>query len=142
MGIDAGFDMVPRLSKGVIDKQNWQSFINIIKECYKDDDLVEVKPNYMVFKAGEHPWLPFEGHKFLRFSSKISGSHAKGVEKYINTVTRVAEANFGSRIRYWNEAADDFGVYNWQEVNDSFKSYEQVSSSIFIRAKRRFLKVN
>jgi hypothetical protein len=126
MGIDAGFDMVPRLSKGAVDRQNWQSFIKIIKEHYQNDDIVEVKPNYIVFKAGEHPLLPFEGHKFLRFSSKISGSHAKGVEEYIDTVTRVAKVNFGSRVRYWNEDADERGFYNWQDVHDSFKSYEQV----------------
>lgn len=125
MDIDAGFDMVPRLSKGAVDRQNWQSFIKIIKERYQNDDLVEVKPNYIVFKAGDHPMLPFEGHKFLRFSSKISGSHAKGVEEYIDTVTRVAKVNFGSRVRYWNEAVDERGFNNWQEVHDSFKSYEQ-----------------
>jgi hypothetical protein len=126
MGIDAGFDMIPRLTKGAVDRQNWKSFIARIKEFYKDDDLVEVKPNYLVFKVGEHPLLPFEGHKFLRFSSKISGSHAKEVEKYLDTVTRVAKVNFGSRVRAWNEAADERGVYNWQEVHDSFSSYEQV----------------
>ena len=99
MGIDAGFDMVSRLSKGAVDKQNWQSFIKVIKERYQNDDLVEIKPNYLRFKAGEHPLLPFEGHKFLRFSSKISGSHAKGVEEYIDTVTGVAQVSFGSRVR-------------------------------------------
>jgi hypothetical protein len=130
MGIDAGFDMVPRLSKGAVDRQNWQSFIKTIKEHYQNDDLVEVKPNYIAFKAGEHPLLPFEGHKFLRFSSKISGSHAEGVEEYIDTVTRVAKVHFGSRVRYWNEAFEEWGFYNWQDVNDSFKSYEQVCYGI------------
>lgn len=127
MGTDAGFDMVPRLSKGVVDRHNWQSFIKTIRERYQNDDLVEVKPNYIVFKAGEHLLLPFEGHKFLRFSSKVSGSHAKGVEEYIDTVTRVAQANFGSRVRYWNRKG---GFYNWQEVNESFNSYEQVCCAI------------
>ncbi|KAI9715689.1 MAG: hypothetical protein M1812_005841 [Candelaria pacifica] len=125
MGIDAGFDMVPRLSKGVVDRKNWQSFIKIIRNRYTNDDLVEVKPNYIVFKAGEHPLLPFKGHKFLRFSSKISGSHAKGVEEYIDTITRIAKVNFGSRVQYWNEAFDEWGVYDWQEVHNSFESYEQ-----------------
>jgi hypothetical protein len=124
--IDTGFDMVPRLSKGAVDRQNWQSFIKFIKAHYKNDELVDVKPNYIVFKAGEHLLLPFEGHKFLRFSSKISGSHAKGVEKYLDTVTRLAEVHFGSRIRRWIETADVRGVYDWQEVHESFKSYEQV----------------
>lgn len=126
MGTDAGFDMVPRLSKGAVDKQNWQSFIKIIKKHYQNDDLVEIKPNYIIFKAGEHPQLPFEGHKFLRFSSKISGSHAKGVEEYIDLVTTLARINFGSRIRSWNEAADERGFYDWSEVNASIDSYEQV----------------
>ncbi len=130
MGIDAGFDMVPRLSKGAVDKQNWQSFINVIKKHYQNDDLVEIKPNYIKFKAGEHPLLPFEGHKFLRFSSKTSGSHTKGIEKYIDTVTRVAQASFGSRVQYWNEAADERSFYNWQEVHDSIESYEQVCYGI------------
>ena len=138
MGIDAGFDMVPRLSKGAVDRHNWQSFIKIIKERYQNDDRVEVKPNYIVFKAGEHPLLPFEGHKFLRFSSKTSGHHAKGVEDYIDTVTRVAQVNFGSRVRYWDEALDQRGFYDWREVHDSFKSYEQVCILRMIH--RRFLK--
>ena len=126
MGIDAGFDMVPRLTKGVVDRQNWQSFIKVIKERYQNDDQVEVKPNYIVFKAGEHLQLPLEGHKFLRFSSKISGSHAEGVKEYIDTVKLIARAGFGSRIRPWNDGNGSGGFYNWQDVNDSFKSYEQV----------------
>jgi len=130
MGIDAGFDMVPRLSKGAVDRKNWQSFIKITKERYQNDDLVEIKPNYIEFKAGEHPLLPFEGHKFLRFSSKVSGSHAKGVEEYIDTVTGFARATFGSRVQPWHEGADKWGVYGWQEVRDSIRSYKQVCYGI------------
>jgi hypothetical protein len=85
MDTDAGFDMVPRLSKGAVDRRNWQSFIKFIKGHYQNDDLVEVKPNYIVFKAGEHPLLPFESHKFLRFSSKISGTRAKKVNTLIQS---------------------------------------------------------
>ena len=128
MGIDAGFDMNPPLSRGVIDKHNWDTFIGFVKEHYKDDDQVEIKPNYINFKAGEHPKLPFEGHKFLRFSSKVSGSIARssGVERYIDTVTRIAQAHFGSRVQYWNEGSDQHGVYDWNRVNESVRSYEQV----------------
>ncbi|ROW01302.1 hypothetical protein VMCG_05980 [Cytospora schulzeri] len=127
MGMDAGFDMVPRLSRGIVDMQNWNSFIDIIKENYKDDPQVEVKPNYIVFKAGEHPMLPFEGHKFLRFSSKISGRIASEtrVESYIDAITRAARARFGSRIQYWNEYGDQYGYYDWNEVHESTRSYEQ-----------------
>ncbi|UKZ68134.1 uncharacterized protein TrAtP1_009170 [Trichoderma atroviride] len=128
MGIDAGFDMDPPLSKGVVDKQNWgRFFINLIKEQYKDDVQVEIMPNYINFNAGEHPKLPFEGHKFLRFSSKVSGAIASnsGVERYINTVTRVAKAHFGPRVQYWHEGADQYGIHDWKKVNDSIRSYEQ-----------------
>jgi hypothetical protein len=61
MDIDSGFDMVPRLIKGAVDRHNWLSFIERIKERYEDDDQVEIKPNYIEFNAGEHPLLPFEG---------------------------------------------------------------------------------
>lgn len=121
--------MVPRLTKGAADRQNWQKFIEIVKNRYQNDDLAEFKPNYIEFKAGEHPVLPLEGHKFLRFSSKISGSHAEEVNDYIHTVTRIAKVHFGSRARYWNEAGDNWGFYSWQEVLDSVESYEQVCCS-------------
>lgn len=128
MGIDAGFDMYPPLSKGVVDRHNWGRFIDFIKEQYRDDTQVEIRPNYINFKAGEHPKLPFEGHKFLRFSSKVSGAIANvsGVERYIDTVTRVAQAHFGSRVVYWNEGLDQRGIYDWSKVNESLRSYEQV----------------
>ncbi len=142
MGIDAGFDMVPRLSKGAVDKQNWRSFIKVIKERYQNDDLVEIKPNYLEFKVGEHPLLPFEGHKFLRFSSKISGSHAKGVGEYIGTVTRVAQVSFGSRVRCWNEAADELSFYDWQTIHASIKSYDQVRCGILNMTVEGFLNLN
>ncbi|KAJ5642620.1 hypothetical protein N7490_006620 [Penicillium lividum] len=127
MGIDAGFDMVPPLSKGVADRHNWGRFIGFIKEHYKDDAQVEILPNYINFKVGEHPRLPFEGHKFSRFSSKVSGAIANPsrVEHYIDIVTRVAQVHFGSRIRSWNEAADQRGVYDWDQVHQSIRSYEQ-----------------
>jgi hypothetical protein len=47
--------MVLRLSKGAADRQNWQSSIEFVKEYYQNDDLVEITPNYIVFKAREHP---------------------------------------------------------------------------------------
>lgn len=59
MGIDAGFDMVPRLSKGDVYVYNWGRFIESIKDLSKDDTQVGIKPNYTKFKAGEHPQFPF-----------------------------------------------------------------------------------
>lgn len=128
MGIDEGFDMVPPLSKGVVDRHNWDCFIAFIKDHYKDDPNVELKPNYILFKAGEHPMLPYEGHKLLRFSSKVSGSNAAktGVQKYIDTVTYFAQTRFGSRVQHWNDGGDVHGTYGWNEVNESLETYEQV----------------
>lgn len=51
---------------------------------------------------------------------------ATGVDVYINIVTEIAKAHFGSRIHYWNEGVDQFGKYGWKEVNESIRSYEQV----------------
>jgi len=95
--------MVLALSKGVVDRYNWAQFIDSIKEHYT---------NYINFKAGEHPKLPCEGHKLLRFGSKISGYNAANtkVDSYINTMTSIAQAHFGSRIRCWHEGADEFGI--------------------------------
>jgi hypothetical protein len=128
MGIDAGFDMVPRLTKCAVDVHYWEQFIKSVQSHYKDDLRVEEKQNYILFKAGEHPSLPFEGHKLLRFSSKVSGSIAAncGVEVYIDTVTRIAQVHFGPRVQYWHEGFDGYGHYDWDEVNESIRSYEQV----------------
>lgn len=130
MGVDAGFDMVPPLSKGAVDKCNWDQFIEFIKNHYKSDTQVEIKPNYILFKAGEHPKLPFEGHKLLRFSSKVSGSTAitTRVESYLDTVTQIAKLHFGSRVRCWDECHDQRGHYGWHEIHESIRSYQQVSS--------------
>lgn len=100
IGIDAGFNMVPCLSRGIVDKHNYDRFIGFVKDYYKDDDQVKIKANFIIFKAGEHPILPFKGYKFLRFSLKVSGAIAEaiGVDIYINIITEIAKAHFGSRI--------------------------------------------
>ena len=126
MGIDTGFDMVPRLSKGLLDQQNWDSFISSTMDVYSNDEVIEIKPNYIEFNVGEHPRLPLEGHKSLRFSSKISGRHAGLVEQYLDAVSSCAMISFGPRIKVWNEVAEVWGHYSWSEVNDAQASYEQV----------------
>ncbi|KAI9799127.1 MAG: hypothetical protein M1825_004894 [Sarcosagium campestre] len=105
----------------------WKSFIESIKNLFETDDLVEIKPNYLIFKAGEHPRLPFEGHKFLSFRSKLTRN--EGIDRYIDTVTRAARAVFGSRIHVWNDAADQLGYYDWAQVLRSIKSYTQPDES-------------
>jgi hypothetical protein len=127
MGIDAGFDMVPRLTKSAEHRFMWQAFIECVREKYEADDQVEITAKYIEFKVGEHPRLPMDGHKFLRFSSKISGQGGQQAEDYITDVSHIA-SGFGSRIRRWNEMYDRDGFYDWAEVHDSLRSYEQVSS--------------
>jgi len=87
---------------------------------------VEVIPNYLEFAIGEHPLLPFEAHKFLRFSSKISGRHSSNVMEYINTVIHIAKFLFGPRIKPWHEGSDMSGIYLWTEVHESIESYDTV----------------
>lgn len=75
MGIDMGFDMVPRLTSQIShweDISKWVAFLDDIKKTYFDDPRVEMKVNHILFQVGERPTLPFEGSKFLRFSSKVS----------------------------------------------------------------------
>jgi hypothetical protein len=127
MGIDAGFDMVPSLTEDSFDKQMWKSFTDFIKELYENNEVVEVKSNIIIFHVGEKPCLPSEGHKLLRFSSKISGPHVRGVEKYLDEVTRVASDYFGSRVQLWSDVSEEQPpFYDWKEVNKSYESYESV----------------
>lgn len=128
MGIDEGFDMVPPLSKGAADRETYAKFIAAVKARYTNDPQVEIKPNYILFKAGEQPKLPLEGHKLLRFSSKVSGSTATstGMQEYINTVQGFASLYFGSRVQHWNDGVEVYGTYSWDEVDDSIETYEQV----------------
>ncbi|KAI1134487.1 SET domain-containing protein [Hypoxylon sp. FL0543] len=100
MGAHAGFDMVPPLSKGADDVQDW---------------------------TGEHPRLPFEGHKFRRFSSKITGSTATStnVDQYISMVTSMAKMIFGYRVQTWNELADQLGFYGWDEVYSMMETWDK-----------------
>ncbi|KAI0447430.1 hypothetical protein F4803DRAFT_499645 [Xylaria telfairii] len=125
MGADAGFDMVPRLSQGNEDRRKWERFLEGLKQYYADDERVEFGPRVVQFKAGEWPSLPVEGHKFLRFSSRITGATAAntGVDKYLREVRAFAKAVFGGRIRPWNELSDVGGFYRWDFVHATSKLY-------------------
>ncbi|CEI41784.1 hypothetical protein FVEN_g3769 [Fusarium venenatum] len=131
MGIDAGFDMVPQLSRTEADRKAWDVFINKVKEEYGTDERLQIKPNYLLFNAGEGPILPLDGFKFKRFSSKVSGGivATSGVWDIIDNVSRIAKSIFGSRVRYWSEASDESGYYDWEQVYASIDSYEQVDES-------------
>ncbi|KAJ5374871.1 hypothetical protein N7517_006877 [Penicillium concentricum] len=126
MGVYTGFDMVPRLSQVLVDKHNWERFLSCIRERYQNDDQVEVRPNYIAFKSDPNLLLPFECHKFLRFGATISNEDSGGLKNYIDTVSRVAGAWFGSRAYCWDESSGIPGHYSWDDVKRSIRSYEQI----------------
>ncbi|KAK6201779.1 hypothetical protein LQW54_009358 [Pestalotiopsis sp. IQ-011] len=130
MGITSGFDMVPRLSRGTGDCLKWDYFIELIRQFYDTDEQVQIDEHAIRFKAGEHPLLPLEGHKFLRFSSKLSGSIAgeTGVETYIRGVAFIAKKLFGARVHSWDEFLEQGGFYDWRSVRASINSYNQGAS--------------
>lgn len=78
MGFDCGFDMVPCLTESDSDRNPWLAFIDELKEVYKEDSVFRVQSGDVEFQIGEHPRLPLEGHKFLRFSSRVSGATSVG----------------------------------------------------------------
>ncbi|CAJ2507326.1 Uu.00g085120.m01.CDS01, partial [Anthostomella pinea] len=126
IGINAGFDMVPRLSQSVEEKALWEKFIHSTQTHFNDDAQVENKPYWIEFKLDDHRKLPFEGHKFLRFSSKIQRANGETTEmdKYVNAVTRIAQGIFGHRAQYWNEGRKEQCSYEKREVKESYKFYE------------------
>ena len=135
MGFDCGFDMVPRLTESDSDKKRWLAVIDELKEVYKEDPVFQVQPRVVEFHVGEHPLLPSEGHKFLRFSSKVSGSLTAAAEPYIRQVYRLARKTFGQQVRFWHELNDDFGYYEWDVVRDSHRSYyNSVCLPIFVES--------
>jgi len=123
MGFDCGFDMVPRLTESDNDKNRWLAFIDEVKEVYNKDPVLQVQPRIFNFQVGEHPQLPLEGHKFLRFSSKVSGPRTAAAEPYIRRVYRIARDNFGQQVQFWHELHDHYGHYEWDAVNESIESY-------------------
>jgi len=125
-------DMVPRLTESDSDKNRWLAFIDEVKEVYNEEAVVQVQTCVVTFKVGEHPQLPLEGHKFLRFSSKVSEPRTEAAEPYIRRVYRIAREIFGQRVQFWHELYDNYGHYEWDAVNESIDCYiDSVGLPIF-----------
>ncbi|KAK6351200.1 hypothetical protein TWF718_004370 [Orbilia javanica] len=125
MGIDAGFDIVPKLTKSPQDQASWNIFLSKLRDQYTSDPTVEFKENYMVWKKGEHPMIPYSGHKFLRFSSKVSGG-SDDLWEDVKVVIGLAQEVFGNkRVKVWHEGAVEDYFYKWPEVLQSWKSYDE-----------------
>lgn len=88
MGIDIGFDMVPRLSNSEVDAKKWKAFLDQIEQQFKTDSIFSKTPKFFEFKVGEHPRLTIDPQKFCRFSSKVTGS-CEEAENYIDQVFEV-----------------------------------------------------
>jgi len=99
----------------------WAAFLNEVKEKYKTDNNVTIfKWGSIVFEQGEHPSLESDGHRFRRFSSKITGSHCGHVQTYLDEVKMIAKRHFGGRVIPWSELAyDNECIYGWKEVYDA-----------------------
>jgi len=77
----------------------------------------------IVFTVGEHPWLPgpTKGHRFRRFSAKVSGSLCGNAKHYLPTIEEICERHFGcpSRIRHRSEygyEGEPKAFYTWDQV--------------------------
>lgn len=132
MGYDFCFDMYPGLTKSDSDTERWASFINTTCLRYIDGDGNEdpnvtvktgSKGTFIEFMVGEHPKLPYDGTKFLRFSSKISTPRTQKAEPYIREVMEIAKKQFGNRIKCWHELFEVYGYYTWAEVAEREKSF-------------------
>ncbi|KAK3317590.1 hypothetical protein B0T19DRAFT_446548 [Cercophora scortea] len=126
---NAGFDMVPRLSASLEDKKLWRKFINHVKEKFKADVNLHVTEDYIEFDVGDRPKLPFEGHKFLRFSLIIGsdGTAAAVNGAYLAVIAGIAQEYFGmERLQGWNDELGTRGHYTAAEVHESILSYSQL----------------
>ncbi|KAG6090441.1 hypothetical protein E4U15_005033 [Claviceps sp. LM218 group G6] len=115
-----GFELVPPLTTREEDKFRWQEFLSDFKQMHLRDPRVEWKDNYILFKFGERPMLPYEGHKFLRFSSE---GHEAIADKYVQNLHWFAKRHFGDRARFWDEMAGQSAHYPMAKVRKSWKSY-------------------
>ncbi|EME86041.1 uncharacterized protein MYCFIDRAFT_81989 [Pseudocercospora fijiensis CIRAD86] len=123
MGYAAGFDIVPRLTDIEEDKAAWEKFLAKIQEEFAGDAQVVSKVGYYKFVVGECPRLPRDGTKFMRFSSKISGSLTTVAEPYIRQVTEIARKIFKDRVKFWNELCDVDSEYKISDIIDSQQEY-------------------
>lgn len=136
--VHTGFDMVPPLSKGDADYINWANFLLEVQVHYKDDQELVTHPHYLQFLNRQQAKLPFEAHKFLRFSFTLqTDADREALEffrkasEYVLDLRDIAEKHFDKRrIHYFHEGLDiptaNKGTQQWKDVIKSIISYEQV----------------
>ncbi|CAK9786186.1 hypothetical protein CC85DRAFT_300623 [Cutaneotrichosporon oleaginosum] len=146
--IEEGFDLSPPLTTPN-DLERYSAFLHHLRKEYKDDPGVREDPDYegiggIVFDVrGEHPWIPYDGRRFRRFSATLHSPTstpgvrgAGGADDYLARVEGIARHYFGHRVHSWSEACETagwrkHGVYNWMEVRHAvlhvFKEDEERS---------------
>lgn len=153
---EAGFDLVPRLSRNDLDLALWDMFIANIWRIYGDAGAYRLQTTYSCIKfyADNGLVLPFDGWKFLRFSSKIRGFSRYGdgerllptfggepplpsnepvpvymieAQTYLQKVVGLARAVFGTRARAWDTRSGTMGFYAADAAVRSIEAYYQVS---------------
>lgn len=130
MHVLCGIDMVPRLTLSTNDREAWADFILAIKNKYRNDRKVVVRPHFLLFRTTQqHLKLPVQGHKFLRFGCDVSGAKhvVAGAKAYVVAVGDLARQFFRTRIRVWDEEDGQSGFYNPVTVRASIRNYDKVS---------------
>jgi|SRR5271168_311288 len=138
MGYDCGFDMVPRLEDTPSNATKWKIIIDAVRQMSIYDPVMVTRDRYLEFEVGEHPLLPFEGHKFLRFSSKVSGPITYKARPYIEAVYKISKREFDEWVQFWNEGIDVYGHYDWVEVNKSLASFRSDKKVVTTSGRLRF----
>jgi hypothetical protein len=132
----AGFDIVPRLTTSAFDRGRWRSFIEAVKRHYRladEKDLLTMTTQTIEFQIGDkqHLVLPIQGHKFLRFCSRLCpdesglgvGLDFEKIGEIRKTVAKIAVKHFHGRIICWNGSVGTKGNYSWEEVYETWRSY-------------------
>ncbi|GMK57247.1 hypothetical protein CspeluHIS016_0400810 [Cutaneotrichosporon spelunceum] len=130
--VEEGFDIFPPLASS--DMNRYAAFLHRIRTEFAKDPNVREDPSLhgiggIVFDvAGEQPWVPLDGRRFLRFSAVLHGPTSEphtpgagGPDDYLARVEAIAMQYFAERVHSWSENCETagwrkHGVYNWMEV--------------------------
>lgn len=116
MGVNQGFDIIPRLRDNPEDNAIWARFLeDVLKEYCLDSKLLnDPSRPFIMFNIGEGPQLERDAWRFRRFSSKIV---RKDMGDYLDSVTRIAQRHLGGRVYAWSESFDyAWPYYDWREI--------------------------
>lgn len=126
-----GFDMDPPLGRNATDRRDWELFLEALKEKFAYHDMqeyYETRPNRLYFFPGyKGSSIPLEGFKFKRFMVPLFKGDIRA-DFVMELVVEVAMDFFYERVWYWREGdpEGEGDCYAWEEVEESFESYNRV----------------